>query len=1616
MKKADRLRNESCDACSSNDLHMYNVAYAHVCALWNDVCTKRFFTLLSRVTTAVLLTIATCVTFFFVPLDKAHAAQVWWDYAGNGYVTAEGYWVGDALRDISMEYPQINYNAWDPATQRTRTQITWQVTFNAKGLLANSISSGQFPKRGQSTDGSAWEGRPYLYAWLPSGIDQESIRITREATKRESINIHEADWGYTHQDQTIHNFGPRISNWTYQSGDRQFDSDWNNSLGPGTGTIGVGGGIEGDYAKQYNMCEVYKWKQGGEFSRVFFSWEKSTLETSYRWTITAFVDEQSGKDPLKMPFAAGWRSNHSRKNKFVLFGPFDSDGDGFPDYWEHTHHTNPTDGDELKYPSLVNGQFIDGRDAYATYGSPVTIKPYMRTGEWVGNTAEGHFQYDGKTTDELPIAKDLDFTINSNSIPSGVRQVSSKNNMQPGDVYIDKNSGQITYMPRKDDKRKTLNFQVSVIYPNPAYYNCKKAQVRTNKTVTIKVRAMSQLYNPVYDTTTVRSDQEAQSPAPKDANNSNRPLPKGTTIKIQKYNNSDDPLSWSSVSQFNSLKVFFSPKNRGVTPKKYKTPVLVTYPDGSTSADNDSATKGKPVYAPVNVTPAPISKGDLHLNLHKGRQNGQLGEYIADGSTIKLIKNKTMTPDIWLDSWLSGGAGRISLRTLCYEEVQENGKTVHKNYQFGGINGLTLTPTHQWEHADDAEEKRCANGNCNWEKYLYQSESVHTKERSRAQITGRPKKNGNFVCIVYALGDTRASGFDALEKLHTVSPIMTENPISLPANEESATWITQTVRLSVHSMAHYYNPKYETTTVTAGTKSVSAVPKSARNANEATRNQDAVNEGALPDGTWFELKKYAKQRTSKEPLQWADFENGQSNAPDNTHEDKGKHSADGDGGNYGKVTFAPNKWEDKKTHYEPVIVHYPDGSTSEDADSGNLGKPVYAPVKVESQTVTNPDLTLKAQRGYWGSDIGKNGIDAEPGKPLDPNVWLDSWSTHKPGKIHHRVICHKKNADGTSENYSLSGINGMTLQDEKQWKHASYEQQKDCRKKNKCNPGDYLYDDDVEGGGSRNTTERTQSYIKGTPKDAGDFECTVYALKILSEKRKNNLVTKFDTYTRNLSKDPENALANLHAAVLTNETAKNPADDAREGVDWARVTFQIHVHKQAHYYNPSYKPVSVNAGNKVVSPRPISEASANGVENNNPRLITGDLPAGTWFEIKKYSKHRDSKEPLQWAYFADKQSNAPEKGKGPQGKDTTSEGAFGKVTFYPDVSVEHKAYQTPVIVHYPDGSTSEDPDSGNFGKPVYANVTVNNVNYTGNDLRMTLTKSQDVDSALTKNDKLVVMSSMSLVRKPFVRAWSVKDKGKIHLRMMCTKNGENKWSRGLDHTLNMHLANNYGENSPAWTFATSEQMKQCRENGKCDADHVVYGLTRNTPVESFMNATARREENVEGAPIVPGEYTCTVYALKDNALTAFNNAVNNNLIENNTYTSANMQAISLTGTTSHKDWERITFGVHVVERFKLPKTGEVNWNMLMGVVSVIGTGLMAIGFFLDQSKWARALLKNAGMRAQATACSTACATACSTAVRFAHALSAIGGAMKDFICKTAEKLKALRQSSERWRC
>ena len=1425
---------------------------------------------LRRALFAMFVAAATIVTMLIVPpVKEANAANVSWDYIGNGYISPNSVASWDVYRDFDVQPPDINTIT---VNGKKKTTITWNVLFNANGCRIKKIENPNVDCD-ENTALHAYDGRPDFYLILPKNIKDNSIRITRYRTKFVGYSGRNKKfvWEERGKDQIPSDFNG-YTNATRLPGDSDYENFWKASIEKcGLGTDAT--------------CEVDTWRRAGNFGRLFKSWEQDNAVDSIRWIVTAEVEE--GSDPYKLPFMAGWISYYGDKHKFTVFGPYDHDGDGIPDLEEFKYGLNPKNDDDIQFPKRSKED--------AVYGEVTSVKPYINTGEWVGDSYNGDFKYykdmpnhGGRTTSEMiPTDAGIEFTFKKNEIgnseilPPGVTKTYNPNNMQPGQAYINPRTGEVKYSPKASDRNKTIHFDVQINYPDPKPNNCKmNNSIVKVKGVDIHVVSQASQYNPYYDDTTVKAGEEKNSPNPKDRGG--KKFPSGTKFKAEIYNRYQNPPTWAKINNESTGVVTFHP-NKWVPASKTgqpeRRPVVVHYPDGSTSKDKDSGNHGDPVNAPVYVTRDNPGTGDLQLHIHKN-QNGQEIDY-NDGFVFR--KNREVKPQPWIDSWSVQEPGDITIRSVCADTTNP----LNLKFYLNGINGITINGEKPWPHATDEEQEKCRNGQGCAANKLFDS-TGRTMERTRGSITGKPLKVGNYQCTVYALKPKALKKFEDAAKKNkdiekqTGSPTNIINPDTFKGLREDIDYTSRTVPIKVHSDAHYYNPQYDKVYVQAGGKSKeSAAPVSHSGANGVKGNdksqQELVQNGTrLPKGTWFELRTYPKD--NEHVLTWYKFVNKQSNKKSGKDEPEDSTTD----ARYGKVTFSPEKTVMLGEYFAPVIVHYPDGSTSEDPDSGNLGKPVYAPVEVTSQPIQKNDLKLNVYSQYGGRRIennDKNGMRFRKDEVLGDAtgntkpMFFDSWSSAKQGKIYQRMLCYKKNPQtGKPESYEIDGINGLTLAGRKgnttsgefidkqpsQWTRATEKNKYECTVHGKnCNRNLYLYGDEHD------TVERTWGWLHGKVKENGDFVCTVYAIKDLENKdgKHGDLQNKFDKAVNDFVKKPaDRKFEEVIKSVLTDKPGSedSPQEATQRHIDWDSVTFPIHVHSDAHYYNPEYKTISMEAGTKQATEVPKSKKNANDANTLQDDVREGALPDGTWFKFKKS---------LSYTFFEDDQDNKADSGD--SAKNGT--GQFGKVTFRPHKWFPVGSDKVQVIVYYPDGSTSEDPDSGNLGKPIYAKVDITRSHdEDAGNLRLNVGDREgsgdwnDTTIKLTKGEEL----STSKKTTRWLDSWSKYKPGKINLRTICNKiNSDGTKS----HYQSGGIAGIKMQDVKIWDHtedasaqkACEKDASQCHPDRQLYDDYIANGNSKDT--------TERTRGWIKGKANESGDYECVVYAIKAKQFSKDNN-------------------------------------------------------------------------------------------------------------------------------------------------
>ena len=1319
--------------------------------------------------------------------------------------------------------------------------------------------------------------------------------------------------------------------------------------------------------------------------------------------------------------------NASSVRHYTVSGPYDTDGDGIPDFEEYNMGDRPDHGVDQTTKGGMKYDEVKNVEPFSSFES----KNYFETGTWDGDTVNGHFVKDGGKTYKLPTKAGLVYSFEGDPTDEKGNKVKvtyddnygTAHTLSPGHAWLDPLTGHVSFNPGPEHKRHTITFHVQVKYPDPSLYNCKRSpndRLIEHLQAKFKVEPMSRFYYPEWDKTTVTAGSSKQSTEPHSKKDDSRgtkyaaklPAKSFTLNKYGKYG--QEPLKWSSLTNGGDKtgKVTFSPE-KPMDAGDYKTPVVVTYLDGSTSADPDSGNGGNPVYAPVKVEDLTVTSNpqDLNLKLLNGKSinnnafGGDINYHNASSQKPReLTKGQAIgkgakDDGIVLDSWSTNAKGPITFRAVCHRKDDPKAPYTllkpaeGKNKASGDVDGLQFQDFRQWIRDNDP---KCANGNCtDGNQYLSRGEwNSNTMERSRALIGGTPEKAGEYECKVFAFHEAHTgAGKQYNDALKTFDGLVKQGANygfafdigNTFASTRGTQWTVDSFHFKIKLKDNQkYNPTYtKIPSFVAGTVPNNAIsnistdhPKNTKKGNGVSaEDQDGiVDKEDLPKGTWFTIKRLIKSadanNSKAKTYPWANFEGGEDNKADGKNEAKDKDPKSIR--EYGAVTFRPTKWQDAGEYWAEVVVHYPDGTSTDQPESINYKHPVYAKVKVTRDDANNK-LRLDLYKRYSNIGMG-NGYDLKVGESLPNDATFDSWMTKSVGNLHQHVICSKKGTDGKYSDYTYNTLpghvnntksgakeiekDGLRFKSEKVWKHASFKQQEQCRIKggSSCDKDNYLYDRD-------GASEQTRGSFGGKAQKTGDYECKVYVIRgddksaAFEKAVKGNIEkNKKDKSKKNV--DPVDGVLNAKG---------NPY--GTDGQGYKTSTFAIRIHNLNHFYNPQYNTITLTAGTHGSSAVPKSAKSANGATDNQSDVKAGNLPAGTWFERKMYKSDTSYKSLLSYAVFENGQANTEDK---KNAKDTKKVGEFGKVSFYPhkwmNATPEGKPDKVPVVVHYPDGSTSDDPDSGNNGKPIYASVNIVRPKINNPDLKLELfsryndatdnTDGQKIAASYDSNNNInsqygvTVMKNLGLIKDLGINAWSENKPGQIGFKLLCRKKGDSnsKWNEKLDK-LFFHVSK-----EKKWGHADSfDKQKPCRENSSnCKAD-LLYDKDGNT--------MERSRGKIAGVPTEVGEYQCVVLAVKPDAEKVYTSKLaqpKNRNVGGDSSLNVENPANDFGKLVKNVDWAIVYFPVHVVEPFNLPKTGGedcVNWNMLMSVVCVIGTGAMAAGFFLDQTKWGRAMLE-----------------------------------------------------------
>lgn len=291
----------------------------------------------------------------------------------------------------------------------------------------------------------------------------------------------------------------------------------------------------------------------------------------------------------------------------------------------------------------------------------------------------------------------------------------------------------------------------------------------------------------------------------------------------------------------------------------------------------------------------------------------------------------------------------------------------------------------------------------------------------------------------------------------------------------------------------------------------------------------------------------------------------------------------------GKITVYANKWLKSSNYYAYVKVTYSDGSYTTNLDCPTDGTKRCVKTTVRLSFSVAPiedkqgDLSLKVynhQDSKGRSEVqDTNGVtftsdDKGTFSTITP-IFIDTKSTKKPNPIYHRMICHK---DDQRTGYTLNNVDGLklrntndaTLLDEddgsvegytfqKQWDHALGDRPGEESAKDFT-----VYENDT-------FTERSQSWIVGTPTDVGDFTCKVFAFNDADftplKTSVGSYVNLFKSNTENLDdsklqsifEDPAMAFCTAAGAKdeFGNEDQCKASLSKQKTIDWDYKTIKI---------------------------------------------------------------------------------------------------------------------------------------------------------------------------------------------------------------------------------------------------------------------------------------------------------------------------------------------------------------------------------------------------------------------------------------------------------------------------
>ncbi len=621
-----------------------------------------------------MVVVVSCV-LVVVPVVGAYATNVLWGPVGYGWFSKAGNDVYNAYKRLDVDH-EVSH-VYPDGRKHVKYTFTWNK-----------------PDEKGERDQAAFSGRVWLFTYLPRGLDDNSIQITREkdvlklGIKRrwEKQTVAEA--------QSIGEFHDSKTRKAGLYPDVEFNNHWRDGFSQTQPNPGTDVG----HSNNETTCDVLGWKNSGRFSRSLWSYENGGLTTHY-WTVEA--DAPADFDPDLEPVLMGYDSGNtvSHEDFYMAYGPYDTDNDGVPDVTEAKLGTNPYAGD-IAFPRVDN----------AEYGSVLTSRPYVQHGslQFDQNRNKWYFAQDSDATQKVEsLPPGMHFELKG-QLPAGVVQVGSKDNLRDGQVYLDKASGEVSFRPAPQHHGQKIDFRVGTVFQ--ASTTCR-AQLKEETVASFSLVKQSDMYDPVYTDTSVQAGATKLSEAPRDKDAA-KTLPAGTKFEITEEGKRAHP--WAVIDPQTGV-ITFSP-GRQTELKDYYIPVTVTYPD--TSTDTTSAK--------VTITKAPLQKGDFKVE-------------VSD-KEVWLQAGQPFVPKVSVKAQSQGQNNPIDLRIVCSSEKDPT------NIPYG-INGWGMNIQTRYGTASDRQEAAFKQTGKREPNTLYKADGILA--RTDSSIDGRAEKTGTYTCAFF---------------------------------------------------------------------------------------------------------------------------------------------------------------------------------------------------------------------------------------------------------------------------------------------------------------------------------------------------------------------------------------------------------------------------------------------------------------------------------------------------------------------------------------------------------------------------------------------------------------------------------------------------------------------------------------------------------------------------------------------------------------------------------------------------------------------------------------------------------------------------------------------------